>query len=158
MTSKEALKRIKKSHYVAMDCMGIEEPDVETEEAIKTIEKDLDRLESLERQNELLKKNLKEYQEYIKKGVEEHYEDFMSDYDLLRQEYQELMKKAEILEIIKKSITHKENHKYVLNEKLKGQKFMIMGLYIKGDTDFKKIKEWLKNEKITLCCYGLHGN
>ena len=49
MTSKEALKRIKKSHYVAMDCMGIEEPDVETEEAIKTIEKDLEVLDILKR-------------------------------------------------------------------------------------------------------------
>ena len=49
MTSKEALKRIKKSHYVAMDCMGIEEPDVETEEAIKTIEKDLDLLAKIEK-------------------------------------------------------------------------------------------------------------
>ena len=49
MTSKEALKRIKKSHYVAMDCMGIEEPDVETEEAIKTIEKDLEVLDILKK-------------------------------------------------------------------------------------------------------------
>ena len=49
MTSKEALKRIKKSHYVAMDCMGIEEPDVETEEAIKTIEKDLEVLDIIKK-------------------------------------------------------------------------------------------------------------
>ena len=112
----------------------------------KIIEKDLERLESLERQNELLKKDLKEYQSYIKKGVEEHYKDFMSDYDLLLQEYQELYKRLEVLEIIKKSITHKENHKYVLNEKLKGQKFMTMNLYISGDTDFQKVKEWLENE------------
>ena len=108
------------------------------------VEKDLDRLESLEKQNELLKKDLKEYQSYIKKGVEEHYEDFMSDYDLLLQEYQELNKKLEVLEIIRKSITHKENHKYVLNGKMKGQKFMTMNLYIVGDTDFKKVKEWLE--------------
>ena len=113
---------------------------------IEEIEKDVDRLESLEKQNELLKKDLKEYQAYIKKGVEEHYEDFMSDYDLLLQECQELNKRLEVLEIIKKSITHKENHTYVLNKKLKGQKFMTMNLYISGDTDFKKVKEWLENE------------
>ena len=113
---------------------------------IEEIEKDLERLESLEKQNELLKKDLKEYQAHIKKGVEEHYKDFMSDYDLLLQECQELNKKFEILEIIKKSIIHKENHTYVLNKKLKSLKFMTMNLYISEDTDFKKIKEWLEDE------------
>ena len=58
MTSKEALKRIKKSHYVAMDCMGIEEPDVETEEAIKTIEKDLDIFDCFQK---IDKKELKDF-------------------------------------------------------------------------------------------------
>ena len=137
MTSKEALSDLS---FLAI---GDENHTIKCKE---TIEKDLDRLESLEKQNELLKKDLKEYQAYIKKGVEEHYEDFMSDYDLLLQECQELNKRLEVLEIIKKSITHKENHKYVLNEKLKGQKFMTMNLYISGDNDFKKIKEWLENE------------
>ena len=137
MTSKEALSDLS---FLAI---GDENHTIKCKEII---EKDLDRLESLERQNEVLKKDLKEYQAYIKKGVEEHYEDFMSDYDLLLQECQELNKKLEILEIIKKSITHKENHTYVLNKKLKGQKFMIMSLYISGDTDFKKVKEWLENE------------
>ena len=137
MTSKEALSDLS---FLAI---GDENHTIKCKE---TIEKDLDRLESLERQNELLKKYLKEYQAYIKKGVEEHYEDFMSDYDLLLQECQELNKKLEILEIIKKSITHKENHTYVLNKKMKGQKFMTMNLYISGDTDFKKVKEWLEND------------
>ena len=137
MTSKEALSDLS---FLAI---GDENHTIKCKE---TIEKDLDRLESLEKQNELLKKDLKEYQAYIKKGVEEHYEDFMSDYDLLLQECQELNKKLEILEIIKKSITHKENHTYVLNKKLKGQKFMTMNLYISGDTDFQKVKEWLENE------------
>ena len=138
MTSKEALSDLS---FLAI---GDENHTIKCKEII---EKDLERLESLEKQNELLKKDLKEYQAYIKKGVEEHYEDFMSDYDLLLQECQELNKKVEILEIIRRSITHKENHKYALNEKFKGQKFMIMGLYIKGDNDFNKIKEWLENEK-----------
>ena len=138
MNSKEALSDLS---FLAI---GDENHTIKCKEIIG---KDLDRLESLERQNELLKKNLKKYQEYIKKGVEEHYEDFMSDYDLLLQECQELNKKVEILEIIRKSITHKENHTYVLNKKLKGQKFMTMNLYIRGDTDFQKFKEWLENEK-----------
>ena len=71
---------------------------------IEEIEKDLERLESLERENELLKKDLKEYQEYIKKGVEEHYKDFMSDYDLLLQECHELNKKLKILEDIEEEL------------------------------------------------------
>ena len=138
MTSKEALSDLS---FLAI---GDENHTIECK---KTIEKDLDLLSRLVVENGLLKKDLIDYQEYIKKGVEEHYKDFMSDYDLLLQEYHELMKKVEILEIIKKSITHKENHKYVLNEKLKGQKFMTMNLYISGDTDFKKVKEWLENDK-----------
>lgn len=137
MTSKEALSDLS---FLAI---GDENHTIKCKE---TIEKDLERLENLEKQNKLLKKDLKEYQEYIKKSVEEHYKDFMSDYDLLLQECQELNKKLEVLEIIKKSITHKENHTYALNEKLKGQKFMIMGLYISGDNDFKKVKEWLEDE------------
>ena len=137
MTSKEALSDLS---FLAI---GDENHTIKCKE---TIEKDLDRLESLEKQNELLKKDLKEYQAHIKKGVEEHYEDFMSDYDLLLQECQGINEKLEILEIIKKSITHKENHTYVLNKKLKGQKFMTMNLYISGDTDFKKVKEWLEND------------
>ena len=150
MASKEALKSIclecereKGKNKIACPFRSISN---EYCEEYDTIEKDLERLESLEKQNELLKKDLKEYQEYIKKGVEEHYEDFMSDYDLLLQECHELNEKLEILEIIKKSITHKENHTYVLNKKLKGQKFMTMNLYISGDTDFKKVKEWLEND------------
>lgn len=49
MTSKEALERIKKSHYIAMACMGIDKPDIETEKAIKTIEKDLEVLEIIKK-------------------------------------------------------------------------------------------------------------
>ena len=49
----------------------------------------------------------------------------------------------EILDIIKRSVYSKEIHKYVMNEKLKGQKFMSIGLSIRGDTDIDKIKRWL---------------
>ena len=46
----------------------------------------------LKKENKHLKKDLKEYQAYIKKGVEEHYKEFMQDYDVLLEEYNELNK------------------------------------------------------------------
>lgn len=55
-------------------------------------------------------------------------------------------KALEVLDIIKRSIYSKEIHKYVMNEKLKGQKFMSIGLSIRGDDDINKIKDWLDNE------------
>ena len=133
MTSKEALSDLS---FLAI---GDENHTIKCKE---TIEKDLDRLESLERENKVLKRDLKKYQAYIKKGVEEHYKDFMSDYDLLLQEYQELYKRLEVLEIIKKSITDK----YLLCKRTKCLNSLIIGLHISGDTDFKKVKEWLENE------------
>ena len=129
MTSKEALSDLS---FLAI---GDENHTIKCKE---TIEKDLDRLESLERENKLLKKDLKEYQEYIKKGVEEHYKDFMSDYDLLLQENYELNKKLEILEILKK---HYDKDSLTLSVGC----FIHFYIYYK-DTDFKKVKEWLENE------------
>ena len=102
---------------------------------IEEIEKVLERLESLERENELLKKDLKEYQVYIKKGVEKHYKDFMSDYDLLLQENYELNKKLEILEILKK---HYDKDSLVVSI----GRFISFYIY-NDDTDFNKVKEWL---------------
>ena len=58
----------------------------------------------------------------------------------------ECQQDLEVLEIIKRSIYSKEIHKYVMNEKLKGQKFMSIGLSIRGDDDINKIKEWLEDE------------
>ena len=57
-----------------------------------------------------------------------------------------IKKDLEVLDIIKRSIYSRETHKYVLNEKLKGQKFMNISLYISGDNDVDKIKEWLDDE------------
>ena len=59
----------------------------------------------------------------------------------------ECQQDLEVLDIIKRSIYSKEIHKYVMNEKLKGQKFMSIGLSIRGDDDINKIKEWLENDK-----------
>lgn len=55
-------------------------------------------------------------------------------------------KDLEVLNIIKRSFYSRESHKYVLNEKLKGQKFMNVSLCISGDTDYNKVMEWLDNE------------
>ena len=139
MTSKEALKSIclecereKGKNKIACPFRSISN---EYCEEYDTIEKDLERLESLEKQNELLKKDLKEYQAYIKKGVEEHYEDFMSDYDLLLQEYHELNKNLEMLEILKK---HYDKDSLTLSVGC----FIHFYIYYK-DTDFNKVKEWL---------------
>ena len=131
MTSKEALEILLAGYYNNANYQ-------ELIEAREKLEKDLERLESLERQNELLKKDLKECQAYIKKGVEEHYEDFMSDYDLLLQENYELNKKLEILEILKK---HYDKDSLVVSI----GRFISFYIY-NEDTDFKKVKEWLENE------------
>ena len=61
-------------------------------------------------------------------------------------EFETIEKDLEVLDIIKRSIYSKEIHKYVMNEKLKGQKFMSIGLSIRGDDDINKIKEWLRDE------------
>ena len=58
-------------------------------------------------------------------------------------EFETIEKDLEILDIIKRSIYSKEIHKYTMNEKFKGQKFMSIGLSIRGDDDINKIKEWL---------------
>lgn len=88
--------------------------------------------------NNDIEKELKELQIQYDKVLKERNE--------LEKENKLLKKDLEVLNIIKKSITHKENHKYVLNEKLKGQKFMTISVYISGDTDFNKIKDWLEND------------
>ena len=51
----------------------------------------------------------------------------------------------ELLDILKRSIFNKEEHKYAMTEKLKGQKFMLLNLSIRGD-NIAKVKEWLENE------------
>ena len=139
MKSKEALYKLEKNtNWSSDENIDKDLYNLWGNVACRAIKKDLDRLESLEKQNELLKKDLKEYQAYIKKGVEEHYKDFMSDYDLLLQEYHELNKKLEILEILKK---HYDKDSLVVSI----GRFISFYIY-NEDTDFKKVKEWLENE------------
>lgn len=138
MTSKESLKSIclkcereKAKNKIACPFRSISN---EYCEEYDTIEKDLDLLSRLVVENGLLKKDLIDYQEYIKKGVEEHYKDFMSDYDLLLQEYQELYKRLEILEILKKHIYSSDSSISIILDDLRNY------------DDFQKIKEWLESE------------
>lgn len=55
-----------------------------------------------------------------------------------------IRKDLEVLDIIKRSIFNKEEHKYVITEKFKGQKFMLLSLSIRGDNEIDKVKEWLE--------------
>ena len=50
----------------------------------------------------------------------------------------------EVLEILKKSIFNHEIHKYALDLKRKGQKFMSIAGCVRGDSDIAKVKEWLE--------------
>ena len=133
MTSKEALDFL--NGLISREKHIDSERNKKIIERYHLIKKDLERLENLERQNEVLKRDLKKYQAYIKKGVEEHYEDFVSDYDLLLQENYELNKKLEILEILKK---HYDKDSLVVSI----GRFISFYIY-NEDTDFEKVKEWL---------------
>ena len=134
MTSKEALDFL--NGLISREKHIDSERNKKIIERYNLIKKDLERLENLERQNEVLKRDLKKYQAYIKKGVEEHYEDFVSDYDLLLQENYELNKKVEILERIKKEAIIQEHYK-------KGYgRYYTAGI----EEFFNKIKEWLEDE------------
>ena len=88
--------------------------------------------------NNDIEKELKELQIQYDKVLKERNE--------LKKENKLLKKDLEVLDIIKRSIYSKEIHKYVMNEKLKGQKFMSIGLSIRGDNDINKIKDWLEND------------
>ena len=137
MTSKEALDFL--NGLISREKHIDSERNKKIIERYNLIKKDLDRLESLERENKLLKKDLKEYQAYIKKGVEEHYEDFMSDYDLLLQECQELNKKLLVLDILKAKVFHKMAC-FDLDSGWYDDSFFL------DENELKIIKEWLENE------------
>ena len=57
-----------------------------------------------------------------------------------------IKKDLKVLDILKRSIFNKEEHKYVLTEKFNGQKFMLLSLSIRGDNEIDKVKEWLEND------------
>lgn len=63
---------------------------------------------------------------------------------LFEQELKVIQKDLEVLEILKESITYQEEHKYIMKEEMKGEKFMIFQHTIKGTEKVDKIKEWLK--------------
>lgn len=85
------------------------EVEKELKETQLQYDKVLKERNELEKENKLLKKDLKEYQAYIKKGVDEHYKDFKGDYDVLLEECNELNKnykrlKEDLLYLKKNSV------------------------------------------------------
>lgn len=82
------------------------------------------------------------------KELQIQYDKVLKERNELKKENKLLKKDLEVLNIIKRSIFNTEIHKYVLNEKFKGQKFMTIGLSVRGDTDINKIKEWLENDLV----------
>ena len=60
--------------------------------------------------------------------------------------YNIVLKDIEKLEIIKTTIYRKEEHKYKKKKKMKGEKFMILSIHIRGTDNVNKIKEWLGND------------
>lgn len=107
----------------------------------------------LKKENKLLKKELKEYQAYIKKGVEEHYKEFMQDYDVLLEEYNELNKnykrlKKDLLYLQKNSV---EVYTLPNNRKILGYDITDSPSEIEIKKEIlediiKNITEWLENE------------
>ena len=57
-----------------------------------------------------------------------------------------IAKDLEALEILKQSIFNHEIHKYALDLRRKGQKFMSIAGCVRGDNNIAKVKEWLENE------------
>ena len=105
-------------------------------------------IDSLEKENKLLKKDLKEYQAYIKKGVEEHYKDFMSDYDVLLEECNELNKNLKVLEILKKKMAIETDY-YDSDAGCEEFEYIAYNgesLNIENKEEYDLIKEWLEDE------------
>ena len=82
-----------------------------------------------------------------KQALEELKENFENDvYKVEREMLNIVEKDLEVLDILKRSIFNKEEHKYAMTEKWKDQKFMLISLSIRGDNEIDKVKEWLENE------------
>lgn len=82
-----------------------------------------------------------------KEALKELKDSFENDvYKVERSMLDIIDKDLQVLDILKKSIFNKEEHKYAMTEKFKGQKFMLVSLSIRGDDDIAKIKEWLEND------------
>ena len=73
---------------------------------------------------------------------EVYYDDCTCYENKFEKELEIIEKDLEILEIIKKSITHK----YLFSKKIECLNSMVIGLSISEDTDFEKIKEWLEDD------------
>ena len=113
----------------------------ELKELYKRYDKLLQERNKLNKENKLLKKDLKEYQAYIKKGVEEHYKEFMQDYDVLLEEYNELNKNYKIL---KKDLLYLKKNSVELYVFPNGRK--ILGIDINDiPSEIENLKDIINN-------------
>ena len=72
-------------------------------------------------------------------------ENFENDvYKVEREMLNIIDKDLEVLDILKQSIFNHEIHKYALDLRRKGQKFMSIAGCVRGDDDIAKVKEWLE--------------
>lgn len=82
-----------------------------------------------------------------KEALNELKDNFENDvYKVERKMLNIIEKDLEVLDILKRFIFNKEEHKYASTEKFKDRKFMLLSLSIRGDDEIDKVKEWLKNE------------
>ena len=92
-------------------------------------------------------RELREEEMTSKEALEELEDSFENDVSYVeRRILKVIAKDLEVLEILKKSIFNHEIHKYALDLRRKGQKFMIIAGCVRGDDDITKVKEWLENE------------
>lgn len=81
-----------------------------------------------------------------KEALEELKDNFENDvYKVERKMLDIIDKDLQVLDILRRSIFNKEEHKYAMTKEFTGQKFMLLNLSIRGD-DIAKVKEWLEND------------
>lgn len=147
MNSKEALDNLVHCKSITR-CKECRHKSLCTmERDFNIIKQDLDRLEKLEKENELLKLDNQDLHNQIKKNVKEHYKEFMEDYDCLLEEYHELYKVWEklkkVIEILKDYFEIWLNYE---EEEIFGG-FEINGYHQINKQEYELLKEVLGNEK-----------
>ena len=147
MTSKEAMKRIKTSHHIAMDMLCEGRKDEETEMAISKIEQELELFEkckddncNYQIENAKLIDKFDAYYE-LHKQLEKGYDELSVDNDKLIQENRNLKKIIEL--IVNKCV----NTLYIdISKDVKEYNGWVSKYYQLTQEEYKLVKEWLKND------------
>ena len=80
-----------------------------------------------------------------KEALKELEDTFENDVYKVERDMLNIIKKdLEVLDILKQSIFNHEIHKYALDLRRKGQKFMSISGCVRGDNNIAKVKEWLE--------------